>query len=132
MTDHPQPEVSAAPREHDVKCWPVYFARVLDGSKTFEIRKDDRGYQQGDRLILREYDPDTTTYTGRLVLAEIGYVLRDYCAAISDLAGHVVFSLHRVQRVCTEVAEDKFSRVKCTLQPLHEGKHRANDGWEWA
>lgn len=122
--------VTAAVQTHDVKCWPQYFERVLDGSKTFEVRKDDRGYREGDELILREYDRDKG-YTGRLVTATVGYVLRDYCAAISDFEGHVVFSLHRVQRRCTEVAEDTFSRAECSLQPLHDGKHRAPDGWEW-
>lgn len=78
---------------HELKCWPQYFAEVVGGSKTFEVRKDDRGYQQGDLLILREYDPATDTYSGQTVRAEIGYVLRDSCAAIPNFDGHVVFSL---------------------------------------
>lgn len=87
----------AAYKTHDVKCWPEFFERVLDGSKTFEVRKDDRGYQEGDRIILREYDPATGTFSGRAVRADVGYVLRNYCAAIPDFAGHVVFSVHRVK-----------------------------------
>lgn len=47
------------PTEHELKCWPQYMARIASGQKQFEIRKNDRDYQVGDRLILREYDPKT-------------------------------------------------------------------------
>jgi hypothetical protein len=43
---------------HELKVWPDYFPRLADGSKTFEIRKDDRGFQAGDELVLRPFDPD--------------------------------------------------------------------------
>lgn len=43
--------------KHELKIWPQYYARVKDGSKTFEIRDNDRGFQMGDELTLREWDP---------------------------------------------------------------------------
>jgi hypothetical protein len=72
--EHPAP----APREcvHDLKAHPVPFAAVLDGRKTFEWRKDDRGYAEGDTLLLREWEPSTMEYTGREVRRTISYVLR--------------------------------------------------------
>lgn len=42
---------------HQLKCWPEFFDAVASGQKTFEVRKNDRGYQAGDTLILRAYDP---------------------------------------------------------------------------
>ncbi len=62
---------------HDLKIWPGFFSMVLTETKTFEIRKNDRGYCVGDRLILREFDPDTQSYTGR-VLSRVVTVLSDY------------------------------------------------------
>jgi len=48
--------------EHHLKIDTVYYCRVLEGSKTFEIRKNDRDYQVGDRLIMREWLPDKGQY----------------------------------------------------------------------
>lgn len=42
---------------HELKCWPQYFQRVKDGTKTFEVRINDRGFQPGDKVTLREFDP---------------------------------------------------------------------------
>jgi hypothetical protein len=35
---------------HELKTLPQYFERVLDGSKTFETRKNDRGFQKDDTV----------------------------------------------------------------------------------
>jgi len=66
--------------EHEIKCDPKYFTRLCDGTKTFEIRYNDRDYQVGDRLIIKEFDPekgwpDHGSYG--TVIAEITY-LTDY------------------------------------------------------
>ena len=33
---------------HTVKCYPEYFKLLLDGSKPFEVRENDRIYEVGD------------------------------------------------------------------------------------
>lgn len=78
---------------HDLKTWPAYFERVANGEKTFEIRQDDRGYQRGDHLLLREYDPDHHSiaqycYTGRAVTALVTYI-----TAFEQKEGYVVMAI---------------------------------------
>ena len=66
-------------RTHELKVWPEYFAALLDGSKTFELRKNDRGFQVGDTLWLREWDGGGPgqgyVYTGRESRRVVSYVL---------------------------------------------------------
>lgn len=62
--------------EHDLKTWPRAFQAVMDGDKSFEFRKDDRGFLVGDTLLLREYDPAIEQYTGRKTRVVVAYILR--------------------------------------------------------
>lgn len=55
--------------KHDLKIWPQYYCRVADGSKTFEVRHNDRGFQPGDEVELREYDPTLVEYSAGVGLA---------------------------------------------------------------
>ena len=56
------------------KILPGYFEAVRRRIKTFELRKDDSDYQEGDLLVLREWDGEQ--YTGRKLTREITYILR--------------------------------------------------------
>lgn len=44
--------------EHRIKVAAPYMDALLDGRKTFEVRRNDRAYQAGDTLRLLEVDPD--------------------------------------------------------------------------
>lgn len=44
--------------EHNLKCWPEHFAPLRDGTKTCELRLDDRGFAVGDTLVLWEWDSE--------------------------------------------------------------------------
>lgn len=77
---------------HDLKILPQYFQAVAEGRKTFEIRKDDRGFQAGDTVRLYEVAgagfQKGVKPTGRECTAKIGYV-----TGYEQQPGHVVFSL---------------------------------------
>ena len=60
---------------HDLKSWPEFFAPILDGSKKFEVRNNDRGFHKGDILNLREWDDRKGVYTGRSIKKKVTYVL---------------------------------------------------------
>ena len=60
-----------------LKTDPIYFKLVVSGEKTFEVRKDDRNYKEGQDLILQEYDQLTKTYTGNEWHGKITMIMRD-------------------------------------------------------
>lgn len=61
---------------HELKCQTEFFEALFDKSKLFEIRFDDRGYEVGDVLVLKEWTG--TEFTGRDVIKCVTYVLRDF------------------------------------------------------
>ena len=58
------------------KVWPEYFQKILEGIKTYELRLADFECKSGDVLILREYNPITKMFTGRLIEKEVIYVAK--------------------------------------------------------
>ncbi|MNW38087.1 hypothetical protein D3C74_151460 [compost metagenome] len=76
--------------KHELKILPEYFQAVWDGSKTFEVRKNDRDYKVGDMLVLLEWDPDKNEWTGSGICKRVTYIL-DAPEFVKE--GYVVMSL---------------------------------------
>ena len=90
---------------HELKVWPSYYEAIVRGEKRFEARQDDRGFQVGDVLLLREWDPSSggthspsspayelpAGYTGRSSRWCVTYLLRGPGFGVE--AGHVVMSI---------------------------------------
>lgn len=62
------------PRTHELKIWPVYYELHVSGVKTFELRNNDRQFNVGDILLLREYFLPEDEYTGREMKCLVTYV----------------------------------------------------------
>lgn len=60
---------------HELKTWPEYFNRIAIGQKKFEVRKNDRDFQVGDNLFLREYDPKSQSFSGGTFDVKVTYIL---------------------------------------------------------
>jgi hypothetical protein len=62
---------------HRLKTIEPFFSDIEKGSKSFEIRKDDRvpKFKVGDLLCLDQYV--NGVLTGRAIFKEIQYILRD-------------------------------------------------------
>ena len=76
-------------KTHELKIYPKYFEAILDGKKTFEIRKDDRDFQVGDSIVLKEWV--NIKYSGREIQALFKYLLDDAFIGLAE--GYVAFSL---------------------------------------
>ena len=65
---------------HVIKVREIYAEDLLDGGKTFEIRKNDRNYQVGDKIMFRVIDSKTQERMQHPLnkrLFDITYVLED-------------------------------------------------------
>lgn len=82
---------------HELKTWGKYFQLMASGEKSFELRKNDRGFLAGHELLLREYNPLTQTYTGQTLHRKIIYVLENSEAEEFGLKpGYCILELREV------------------------------------
>ncbi len=67
--------------QHELKTQPEFFQAVLDGTKRFELRRNDRDFRVGDELLLLEYNPSPhgcDPYTGRKTKVRVTFILDCY------------------------------------------------------
>ncbi len=66
---------------HHLKCSPFPFSQIWLGHKLFELRYNDRSYEAGDTLVLREFDslvmPEDKDeeYSGRQITAQVTHAV---------------------------------------------------------
>jgi len=86
---------TSAAATHRLKCWPEFFEPIKRGAKTHDLRRaDDRVFSIGDRILLEEYDPENSSYTGRTAIVRITYITSsDLPCALSQDALHPNFCI---------------------------------------
>lgn len=63
---------------HQLKILQQYYDGVASGDKTFEIRKNDRGFAKGDTLLLSVWNEELKAFTGDQIQREVTWVLYDH------------------------------------------------------
>ena len=58
------------------KVWREYFEKIISGKKKLELRLADFEINEGDTLVLEEWDKDKRKYTGRKVEVVATYILK--------------------------------------------------------
>lgn len=76
MQELPSDSLENKTKVHTIKLAKMYYEDVKSGKKSFELRKNDREYKQGDILRMLEYAEGE--WTGREMVAEVTYLLKDY------------------------------------------------------
>ena len=69
---------------HELKTIQPFFEEVWCNRKTFELRRNDRGFKVGDILKLFEYDIETNKYSGRYCFVEVISILENFPGIQSD------------------------------------------------
>lgn len=123
--DVPTPTPDTGARVHELKTWPNDWLAVESGAKNFEVRRNDRGFQPGDTLVLREWNPDDQTYTSRSVTRRVDYVLRD-AEQFGLQPGFVVLGLSTVLSVAGTATPDNdpAAEAEWTARRSHYGLPR--------
>lgn len=77
-------------KTHKIKCIQPYFNNVWVGYKTCEVRKNDRNYITGDKLILEEWSIEANEYGKGKIECWITHIIDDekYCKK-----GYVILSI---------------------------------------
>lgn len=76
MQNLPSDTQGTGQKVHQIRLAKSYFDDVANGIKTFELRKNDRGYKKGDILEMMEFADGKNT--GRMVRVLVTYILEDY------------------------------------------------------
>lgn len=105
------------------KILPEYYEAVITGKKKFELRKDEDDIQQGDYILLREFDGEK--YTGREQLCDVPYVLR-HCPEYGLMDGYCILSIQKAQTIDAEhvrhghwIVSNKSSWSQCSVCKRH-------------
>ena len=77
---------------HTLKIFPEFYQAVIDEIKPFEIRNNDRNFQNGDNIILKECEKGK--YTGRecviriIDIFDISFIFPGYVAFTFKIIRH--------------------------------------------
>jgi len=58
------------------KVWTEFFEKIISGKKKFELRLADFEINEGDTLVLDEWDQDKKEHTGRKIEVTVTYILK--------------------------------------------------------
>jgi ASC-1-like (ASCH) protein len=78
---------------HKLKIGSESFEAINRGNKTFELTLDDRDYQDGDILLLQEWN-ENTGFTRREITVVVTYLLKGKVFGLED--GYVLMSFQRI------------------------------------
>lgn len=80
---------------HELKIDSIHLNSLINRTKTFEIRKDDRPFEVGDELHLKEFNRETQEYGKNVLIAKIvGIFGRTEEEKPYVIDGHVILSLN--------------------------------------
>lgn len=84
-------------KTHELKTFTFYFDLIIEGIKPFEIRKNDKNFQEGDQVLLRDWDRYGEKFTGRECLVQITCIVQGGQFGIKT--GYCVFGFRMLKSV---------------------------------
>lgn len=110
-------------KTHELKVITRFWPSVVDGTKPFEVRRNDRGFTVGDLVKLCEYDATGIGFTGNHLVRKIGFILYpEDMADISIKPGYVVLGL----------VEPQLEKMKRLVSERIAAKQSGDKAESWA
>ncbi|MBD3264155.1 MAG: DUF3850 domain-containing protein [Candidatus Omnitrophica bacterium] len=83
---------------HTLKTWPDIYKDMVRGIKQFDYRKNDRDFQVGDTLRLREYIPERRggRFTGKTLYVKVTYIIKDAPPAFGLPKGYCIMAFEKI------------------------------------
>lgn len=75
---------------HQLKVHPQFWPSIKDGSKPFEVRRNDRHFRVGDACVLQEWSPEHGYMQSGEEVRIITYMLRNEDFPLGVPVGYVV------------------------------------------
>ena len=115
---------------HELKCWPEFYDDVESGRKPFEMRKCDRNYGVCHILHIKEWNPNSQSYTGRECRKAVTYILSHnlFSAVPEDfvIMGLIPEQKETPKEVTAEEVMNKTFFAKYPIYSLNETALREN------
>jgi hypothetical protein len=120
--------------EHKLKILPEYFNAVKEGTKTFEIRKNDRGFKVGDTLLLKEWVDRKISkiddirieaspyFTGQEITKEVTYFLEGGQCGLEE--GYCILGLKEYIKSignCARCGKTLVNNEECKCEKTYKG-----------
>jgi hypothetical protein len=99
-------------QQHILKTWLEEFKDIKSGRKTFDFRKNDRGFEVGDTVISAEYNQHSKKFTGEKHEARITFMIQGGKFGIPE--GYCIMALKEINK-------------KKVLVKIKEGRVRAGE-----
>lgn len=80
-------------KTHNLKLVQPFFNEVKNGTKTFELRRNDRDFKVGDEVVLKEYDMMRNKFSGNEVKVIITFILINRAGLDEDFC---IFSFKQI------------------------------------
>lgn len=90
------------PKTHYLKILSNHFRDIVDGLKTYEIRKDDRNFQPGDYLILHSHTRMSYPDDDEIFLAPTDQAIRvlvTHKSTFEQKEGYCVLAIQEIEHL---------------------------------
>lgn len=108
---------------HELKILRKYSMHVISGQKSFEIRKNDREFEVGDILHLKEIEDDSREYTGFGTFVKVVYIHE----GLGLENGYICMSIKKINNICPFKTYDCIGKCEDNLIGCAEGLQKDCD-----